>query len=64
MPPVITMNSSLRVRLARYGRMKSGASTIPRKILAAVESPTAPPILRVRSSSHEKPRTIGGRMRQ
>jgi hypothetical protein len=64
MPPVITMNSSLRVRLARYGRMNSGASTMPRKILAAVESPTAPPTLSVRSSSQEKPCTSGGRMRQ
>ena len=44
--------------------MNSGASTMPRKMLAAVDSPTAPPTLSVRSSNHEKPRTIGGRMRQ
>ena len=37
---------------------------MPRKMFAAVDSPTAPPTLSVRSSSHEKPRTIGGRMRQ
>jgi hypothetical protein len=33
-------------------------------MLAAVESPTAPPTLSVRSSTHEKARTAGGRMRQ
>ena len=44
--------------------MNSGASTMPRKIFAAVDSPTAPPTLSVRSSSQEKPCTIGGRMRQ
>ena len=64
MPPVITKNSSLRVSCARYGRMNSGASTMPRKILAAVDKPTAPPTPSVRSSSHAMPRTRGGRMRQ
>ncbi len=44
--------------------MNSGDSTMPRKILAAVDSPTAPPTPSVRSSAHEKPRTIGCRMRQ
>jgi hypothetical protein len=44
--------------------MKSGDSTMPRKMLAAVDRPTAPPTPIVRSSSQEKPRTIGGRMRQ
>ena len=34
--------------------MNNGASTMPRKILAAVDNPTAPPTARVRSSSHEK----------
>src|SRR5437588_193109 len=41
--------------------MNSGASTMPRKMLAAVESPTAPPTPRVFSSATAKPRTIGGR---
>ena len=40
--------------------MKSGASTMPRKILAAVESPTAPPIPSVRFRSQAMPRTTGG----
>ena len=44
--------------------MNSGASTWPTKMLAAVESPTAPPTPSVRSSAQEKPRTIGGRMPQ
>ena len=44
--------------------MNSGASTMPRKMLAAADSPTAPPTPSVRSSSQEKPRTIGGRIRQ
>src|ERR1700757_1585716 len=44
--------------------MNSGASTMPTKIFAAVETPTAPPTLSVRSSSQEKPCTSGGRMRQ
>jgi hypothetical protein len=64
MPPVITRNSSLRVSFARYGLMNSGASTMPRKMFAAAESPTAPPTFSVRSRIHEKPRTIGGRMPQ
>jgi hypothetical protein len=44
--------------------MNSGDSTMPRKMLAAVERPTAPPMPSVRSSAQEKPRTIGGRIRQ
>lgn len=64
MPPVITRNNSLRVICARYGRTNSGASTMPRKMLAAVESPTAPPTPSVRSSSQAMPRTIGGSTRQ
>ena len=44
--------------------MHSGASTMPRKMLAAVESPTAPPTPMRRSSTKAKPRTIGGRMPQ
>ena len=64
MPPVITTNSSLRVSLARYGLMNSGASTMPRKMFAAADSPTAPLTFNVRSRTSEKPRTIGGRMPQ
>ena len=44
--------------------MNSGDSTMPRKILAAVESPTAPPTPMLRSRMKEKPRTTGGNMRQ
>ncbi len=44
--------------------MNSGASTWPTKILAAVDSPTAPPTSSVFSSAREKPRTIGGMMPQ
>ena len=44
--------------------MNSGASTWPTKILAAVDKPTAPPTSSVRVSAQEKPRTIGGMMRQ
>ena len=44
--------------------MNSGASTWPTKILAAVDSPTAPPTSSVFSSAQENPRTIGGMMRQ
>ena len=64
MPPVITTNNSLRVRRARYGLMHNGASTMPRKMLAAVDSPTAPPTPSVRSSAIPKARTIGGKMPQ
>ena len=42
--------------------MNNGASTMPRKMLAAVDSPTAPPTPSVRSSSQAMPRTIGGRI--
>jgi len=44
--------------------MNKGASTWPTKMLAAVESPTAPPTSSARSSAREKPRTIGGMMPQ
>ena len=54
---------SLRVSRSRYGRIISGDSTMPRKMLAAVESPTAPPTPIVFSSAQPKARTIGGRMR-
>ena len=64
MPPVITTNISARDSFARYGRMNSGASTWPTKILAAVDNPTAPPTSSVFSSTREKPRTIGGMMPQ
>ena len=44
--------------------MNSGASTMPKKILAAVDNPTAPPTPSVRSNSHAMPRTTGGSTRQ
>ncbi len=64
MPQFMTMNSSLRDNRARYGRTTSGASTMPTNTFAAAETPTAPPTPTVRSSSHAKPRTTSGRMRQ
>ena len=44
--------------------MKSGASTMPTKMLAAAESPTAPPTPIVFSSTTEIARTISGSTRQ
>ena len=42
MPPVMTTNSSDSVRPARNGRMVSGASVWPMKMLAATLSDSAP----------------------
>jgi len=64
MPPVMTMNISLRDSDARYGRMNSGASIWPTKTFAAALTPTAPPTLSVRCSTQAKPLTIRGRTRQ
>jgi len=64
MPQLMVTNSSLRLIAATYGRTTSGASTMPTKTFAAADRPTAPPTRIVRTSSHENPRTIHGRMRQ
>src|SRR4051794_3658451 len=53
MPPVITKNNSARGSLPRYGRMNSGASTMPRKIWGA-GAPTHAP------GHHKKHRGWGG----
>jgi hypothetical protein len=63
-PHVITMKSSPRVSLARYGRTRSGASTMPTNTFAAVESPTAPPTPSVFSRSRDIAFTSHGRTRQ
>ena len=44
--------------------MNSGASTMPTKMFAAVESATAPPTPNDFWNKNEKPRTISGRTRQ
>ena len=41
MPAVIRQNSSLWVRRATYGRISSGASVIPRTMLAVTETLSA-----------------------
>jgi len=64
MPVHITMKSSPRESSRRYERMNSGASTMPTKMFAAVESPTAPPIPNERSNTNENPRTMTGSTRQ
>ena len=40
--------------------MNSGASTMPTKMLAAVDRPTAPPTFMVRSRNQDRPRTSAG----
>ena len=42
MPLVMMVNSSLRVRFARNGRMVNGASVWPMKMLAATQVDSAP----------------------
>ncbi len=64
MPPAMMANSSPREMRARYGRTKSGASTMPTNTLAAVVSPTTPPTRMVRSSRNEIARTTAGNTRQ
>ena len=48
MPQLMTINNSLRDSCDMNGRINSGDSTMPRKILPAVLTPTAPPTPRVR----------------
>ena len=64
MPPAMMANSSPRETRARYGRTKSGASTMPTNTLAAADRPTTPPTPISFSSSHDKARTIAGSTRQ
>jgi hypothetical protein len=64
MPHVMTMKSSPRLITPRYGRTTSGASTMPTKMFAAADSPTAPPIPIARSSTRDSARTIAGRIFQ
>ncbi len=61
MPTVMSEKSSLRVMLLRYGLIKSGASTMPRKIVVEAPSPSAPPMFRVFWRRKEKDRTTTGR---
>ncbi len=63
-PPAMIAKSSPRDTFARYGRMKSGASTMPTNTFAAVDSPTAPPTPISFSSRNDRPRTIAGSTRQ
>ena len=56
MPLVMMVISSERVRLARNGRMESGASVWPMKMEAATLSDSAPEIRMVRCMHHAKPR--------
>ena len=60
---VIMANSSARDKRDKYGRMKIGASIIPKNTFAAVTSPSDPLIPSVRCSKIEKPRTTNGRIR-
>ena len=63
-PVAISTKSSERESRWRYARTKSGASTMPMKMLAALASPTAPPSRKLRSRTNPKPRTMSGRIRQ
>ena len=64
MPAAMIAKSSPRDTRARYGRTKSGASTIPTKTFAAVDSPTTPPTPIDLRNSHEIACTIAGSTRQ
>ena len=64
MPPVMSAKSSPREMRARYGRTKSGASTMPTNTFAALESPTTPPTFIAFSRTNEIARTSAGSTRQ
>ena len=57
-PPVITAISSERVSFATYGRMSSGASVWPTKMLAAADSDSAPEVRIRRMVTQAKTWTI------
>ena len=57
MPEVITVSSSDRVSLGRYGRIVSGASVWPRKSEAATFSDSAPLAPISRAITTANPRT-------
>ncbi len=64
MPVVISANSSPRPMSRRYGLISSGDSTMPMNTLAAVPSPSAPPMPSVRRSSQASAFTNSGSTRQ
>jgi len=63
-PTDIMANSSERVSLVRYGRMRSGDSIMPRNMHPDDTTPNAPPMPMVLRNTHENPCTTLGRMRQ
>jgi hypothetical protein len=63
-PEVISVKISLRLISFRYGRMKSGDSTIPMNILAETPKPSAPPNPMVLCNAQEKDFTTTGRIFQ
>jgi hypothetical protein len=64
MPPAISAKSSPREMRARYGRTRSGASTMPTNTFAAADRPTTPPTPIALSSTQDSPRTTAGSTRQ
>ena len=64
MPAVMTMNSSERLIRLRYGRISSGASTMPTNTFAAVPKLAAPEMPSALPSAHANPRTTHGSIRQ
>jgi hypothetical protein len=58
MPLTMTKNSSLRVSLARKGRIVSGASVWPMNTEAPTDSDSAPLVPIVRTMTHASTPTI------
>ena len=63
-PTLNRMKSSVRVILARQGRISSGASIMPKNTVAPEASAVAPPRPSARRSTKAMPRTIRGNIRQ